>query len=277
MQQLAGRQSTEMPFDWSAAAGGTHQAIAPAEGLASLAHDARNMVTALGVYCELLRQPGVLNPRRSHLLSDLNLITDASRKLVEEMDLLATRVAGQAPPTTAVIAATDEQNICDSKPIANLARELRANQNLLAALAGPAVRLRLRTTGGEHPVRLRADELTRILVNLVRNAAEAMPDGGEVEITLDETHAPARGLKAGDVVLCMADSGPGIPEPLWEAVFNAGFTSHAESDPDANWHGQHRGLGLAITRGILASVGGSIRVTPSVRGARFEIHLPLAI
>lgn len=257
------------------------RALVPWGSLASLTHDARNMVTALGVYCELLRQPGVLNPQRSHLLGDLKLITDASRKLVEEMDVLARRVPGgdsvEAYPLNAADAFRNEPDAGETTPITNLARELRANQNLLAALAGPSVRLRLRTTGGELPVRLRSEELTRILVNLVRNASEAMPEGGEIEITLDETHPPGKAGHAGSMVLCIADGGPGIPEALREAVFSAGFTGHAESDPDANWHGQHRGLGLAITRGILDSVGGSIRVAPSGRGTRFEIDLPSAI
>ena len=64
------------------------------ESLAELAHDARNMVTALSLYCDLLEEPGVLSAPHRHYGSELRLVTEASRRLVEKLALLE---AGEDP------------------------------------------------------------------------------------------------------------------------------------------------------------------------------------
>ncbi len=58
------------------------------ESLGELAHDARNMVTALSLYCDLLEEPGVLAASHRHYGSELRLLADASRRLVEKLSLL---------------------------------------------------------------------------------------------------------------------------------------------------------------------------------------------
>jgi signal transduction histidine kinase len=58
------------------------------ESLAALAHDARNMVTALSLYCDLLEEPGVLSAPHRHYASELRLVAEASRRLVEKLALL---------------------------------------------------------------------------------------------------------------------------------------------------------------------------------------------
>src|ERR1700723_525441 len=55
------------------------------ETLAEVAHDARNMVTALGLYCDLLEEPGVLAAPFAHYGSELRLVASASRRLVEKL------------------------------------------------------------------------------------------------------------------------------------------------------------------------------------------------
>jgi len=61
------------------------------ENLAELAHDARNMVTALGLYCDLLEEPGVLATPYLHYGNELRLVAAASRRLVEKLAALDTR------------------------------------------------------------------------------------------------------------------------------------------------------------------------------------------
>ena len=73
-----------------------------------------------------------------------------------------------------------------AEPIVNLAAGVLANRNLLAALAGPDP-FTVDAEGGALPVRLTGEDLTRILVNLVKNAAEAMPEGGRIQLGLRET------------------------------------------------------------------------------------------
>src|SRR5208282_2346686 len=60
------------------------------ETLAEVAHDARNMVTALGLYCDLLEEPGVLATPFVHYGHELRLVAAASRRLVEKLVALYT-------------------------------------------------------------------------------------------------------------------------------------------------------------------------------------------
>ena len=54
------------------------------ENIGELAHEARNMMTALSLYCDLLEEPGVLAPSHRHYGGELRLLADASRQLVEK-------------------------------------------------------------------------------------------------------------------------------------------------------------------------------------------------
>jgi signal transduction histidine kinase len=186
--------------------------------------------------------------------------------------------------------------------ISNLAQELLATRNLLSALAGPSIALTLDVEGGALPVRLNAEDLTRVLVNLVKNAAEAMPGGGSIRIGLRRRNDPVEtGIDTGPLAdqgdqgdqlrsqalsLTIDDSGPGIPRRAQERIFEAGFTTRAvgvstENPAAGSWPFAHRGLGLSITRSIVEAAGGRIYATnpegPGTpgRGARFEIVLPV--
>jgi signal transduction histidine kinase len=261
----------------------------PGGPLAAVAHDARNMVTALGLYCDLLEEPGVLAAPFAHYGSELRLVAAASRRLIEKLVLLDAQAAflvnikgapslGHSVATARFPARSDNTYLCDTQPaphIANLANELVANCNLLAAFAGPAVTVTVDTEGGERPVRLTAGDLTRVLVNLVKNAAEAMPSGGHIHIALCE--APAAADTAGWLALSIVDNGPGIPQDALEKVFEPGFTTHGRDDAtNGGWLAAHRGLGLSITRSIVEGVGGRIHAANrTTSGARFEIELPV--
>jgi signal transduction histidine kinase len=160
----------------------------------------------------------------------------------------------------------------------NLAAELLANRNLLSALAGPGIVVTVDTEGGARPVRLTGEDLTRLLVNLVKNAAEAIPQAagrGQIQISLREQEQ-ASGAP-GRLVLAIEDNGPGIPPESLSRVFESGFSTHSRTPTTASgWPVAHRGLGLAITRSIVEASGG--HVTASNRepgGARIEIDLPV--
>ena len=69
--------------------------------LAEVAHDARNMVTALGLYSDLLEEPGVLTPAFHHYANELRLVATASRRLVEKLLVLDARQTPVASSETA--------------------------------------------------------------------------------------------------------------------------------------------------------------------------------
>jgi signal transduction histidine kinase len=267
-----------------------------AESLDDVAHDARNMVTALGLYCDLLEEPGVLTTPFLHYAGELRLVATTSRRLVEKLLALDLREAalspasGYAPVRTRTepsFAGEPEHahrwELMPAEPINNLAEEVLANRNLLAALAGPSIALTVDAEGGALPVRLTGEDLTRILVNLVKNAAEAMPEGGRIQIGLRELSAASGTDRSSSVgrtkwlALTIIDSGPGIPTEALEKIFEPGYTTRPK---DASRHddglGSHRGLGLAITRSIVKAAGGGIRATNhSPSGICFEIELPV--
>jgi signal transduction histidine kinase len=297
------------------------------EGVAEVAHDARNMVTALGLYCDLLEEPGVLAAPFQHYGNELRLVAAASRRLVEKLVTLDSRrdagnAAGRNPnramgvssDTNLEAAATragqsrssenaapglpstkissrgpiaqgwmgnkqretpSRWDLMPATPIENMAAELLANHNLLAALAGPTVALTVDVERGARPVRLTGEDLTRILVNLVKNAAEAMPSGGRIQVALSELPAAAGATET--LSLIVEDDGPGVPEQSLEEIFTSGYTTRAKgTETRGSWPVIHRGLGLSITRSIVEASGG--RVVASNRaqgGARFEIELPV--
>ncbi len=259
------------------------------ETVAEVAHDARNMVTALGLYCDLLEEPGVLAYPFAHYGSELRLVAVASRRLVEKLvaintnqDVLTTGQAntkgGGVDRRRLALMRNDWITGWDPKPsapIGSLAAELLANHNLLAALAGSSITLTVDVVGGARPVWMTGEDLTRVLVNLVKNAGEAMPSGGCIEIGLREIPASAGALDT--LVLTVEDNGPGIPEEAQTTVFDSGYTTRGKDAAAAGSKAaQHRGLGLAISRSIVEAAGGRIFACNYPEGgARIQIELPV--
>jgi two-component system nitrogen regulation sensor histidine kinase NtrY len=108
-------------------------------------------------------------------------------------------------------------------------------------------------------VRFDAEQIKRVLVNLVDNAIEAMDRTGT--ITMQTHHDPPNNLAR----LVLADNGPGIPPADRDKLFMPYYSTKRRGS----------GLGLAIVRRIVAEHGGTIEVGENVpRGARFTIELP---
>jgi CheY-like chemotaxis protein len=109
-------------------------------------------------------------------------------------------------------------------------------------------------------------------MNLCTNAARAMKGGGGVlTVRLETVREGEDGCDgAGDfVVLSVSDTGEGIAPELLERIFDPFFTTGGERGGT--------GLGLSVVHGIVASLGGTIRVESSPgKGARFEVRLPVA-
>lgn len=106
--------------------------------------------------------------------------------------------------------------------------------------------------------KFRGTRLFQVLVNLLRNAIDAMPGGGRLTIT--------SGLMDNDVILRVADTGPGLPLPI-ERVFEPFFTTKPP--------GKGTGLGLAISKEFVEGMGGTIRGENSpTGGAVLTVKLP---
>jgi signal transduction histidine kinase len=102
-------------------------------------------------------------------------------------------------------------------------------------------------------------QLTQVLVNLVVNAVQAMPDGGTLTV---RTHANGSGTS-----LIVEDTGTGMSEEVLGKIFLPFFTTKGVSEGT--------GLGLPVVHGIVSAHGGTIDVQSRPgQGARFEIRLP---
>ena len=158
--------------------------------------------------------------------------------------------------------------------------------NLVTAVTGmePMLRrlvldkIQISVTSEQPAMRVRAEEtaLNQIVLNLVVNARDAMPDGGTAAIdmkvvTIGEPLAPALGIMPGEYAgLSVSDTGHGIPAEVQRHMFEPFFTTKSAD--------QGTGLGLSIVYGIVTSLGGAIDVRSDFgRGATFTIYLPLVV
>jgi signal transduction histidine kinase len=112
-------------------------------------------------------------------------------------------------------------------------------------------------TAPPHQFRIDYNKMRRVLWNLVKNACEAMPDGGVLKID-------AKGSSSG-LIIDVSDTGAGVPEDFQDKLFMAFNTTK----------GKGMGLGLAYSKRTVEQHGGTIGVETEVGiGTTFRIHLP---
>ncbi len=105
------------------------------------------------------------------------------------------------------------------------------------------------------------DRLQQLFLNLVLNAVDAMPSGGDLLVSAER-------VGADRIVVVFADTGQGLPPKMLERIFDPFFTTKPA--------GQGNGLGLMVAKAIVADHGGQIEVESEPgRGAKFRIDLPV--
>ena len=141
------------------------------------------------------------------------------------------------------------------------------------------VELQLHTPGPAPLVRAEPGQIEQVLLNLVVNARDAMPDGGTIDVVAEavELSEPAilayPGMAAGRYArVTVRDTGVGIDPDVQRHVFEPFFST---KDPKKG-----TGLGLSIVYGIAKEVGGTVTFssvsTGPIRGTTFDVLLPLA-
>jgi nitrogen fixation/metabolism regulation signal transduction histidine kinase len=121
------------------------------------------------------------------------------------------------------------------------------------------------------PVRADANQLARAIHNLIRNAIQAMPQGGMLRIIAyfhpgDPSQAEPGTAGVDQVIVVFEDTGPGISAAEIENIFNPFFTTKDKGT----------GLGLAITHKVITEHGGQIEVESALgEGSRFVVYLPV--
>jgi two-component system nitrogen regulation sensor histidine kinase NtrY len=209
-----------------------------------LAHEIKNPLTPIQLSAERLRRHFSGAPPQAKALVDECTATivgevESLKGLVDEFSQFARMPSPRTVPTDL------GQLITDTVALYNgIFSDVRIEQRF-----APGVSL----------VRLDAEQIRRVIINLIDNAIEAMERRGDIVV---ETQ-----LDAGNslVRVIVADNGPGIPPAEREKLFLPYYSTKRRGS----------GLGLAIVRRIIAEHGGSIDVGDNTpRGTRFTIELP---
>jgi PAS domain S-box-containing protein len=178
-------------------------------------------------------------------------------------------------------AALTRQLLAFSRPqafepqVVDLHAQISSLETTLERITGSAVTMTLRTIGEPPYVKMDPSQLQQVLMNLVINARDAMPDGGTLEIGVDsfdideQNAARYPGLPAYRFArIAVRDSGIGMDAELRSHVFEPFFTTKEAS--------KGTGLGLSIVYSIAKEAGGSVTCLSSPgRGTTFEVLLPV--
>jgi signal transduction histidine kinase len=211
---------------------------------AELAHEIRNPLVAVQTFLQILPErlddPEVTGELRVVALAELQRVA----RLLNEL-------LGMARASVATFAATDLENVVE-QVVRFLQVSARKKDVVLQRVGDP-----LPAAAAD------ASRLKQALVNVVMNAIQASPNGSTVTVTT-RTASDANGKPLA--LVAIRDQGAGIPEAERETIFHPFFTTKESGT----------GLGLPVTRQIIADHGGSIGVEGDVGpGATFVIRLPI--
>ncbi len=216
-----------------------------------IAHDFNNLLTVITGYASLVAQ-------------SLDAQHAAQRDLAE-----IERAAESAAALTRQLLTYARKDVAAPRVI-DAGEVVRDNEQLLKRLVGSQIVFETRVADGEHPVFMDPVQLQQVLVNMVINSRDAMPDGGGLAIEVDrlgDVDDDRDGAERVRVVV--RDTGIGMSPDVLARVFEPFFSTKEVS--------QGSGLGLATCYAIVEQAGGVIEAesTPGV-GATFSIVLPCA-
>lgn len=222
-----------------------------------IAHDINNILTPIMGYTELaLLAIGDENPAAR----DLKIVLESA---IRGSDL------------TRQILAFSRKQILEIK-VLNLNHEVLSIERMLKRIIGKDVSIILALDDAISPIKGDSTQLQQIILNLIVNARDAMPQGGYVtietsNIELDNTEVwLIRKIPPGRyVMLSITDTGRGMDKETAGRIFEPFFTTKEI--------GKGTGLGLSIVYGIVKQHGGEINVYSEIgRGTTFQIYLPCA-
>ena len=221
-----------------------------------VAHDFNNLLTVISGYSQMLRD--------GHTLERANAVQYADEIL---------RAADRATAVTRQLLAFSRHQVAAPRNI-DLNELLRELDKLLSRLIREDIALSLSLSKQAVTVRADPGQLEQVVMNLVINARDAMPEGGKLIIsttalTVDEAYAAAHfGVAPGGyVTLTVTDTGIGMSPEVRAQIFEPFFTTKEA--------GKGTGLGLSMVYGIVKQSGGSIFVYSEVgQGSTFRILLP---
>ena len=222
-----------------------------------VAHDFNNLLTVMSGNLQLLELPGISEEERSRA------ITAAQRAARSGADL-----------TAKLLAFARRQTLRPT--LVDIEKLLMSFRELIVRTLGAGIQIELLTDPDLPLALVDARQLESALLNLVVNARDAMPEGGQVRISavfewisLQTIGSDEEQLKPGGYVrIAIADNGSGIPQNVMERIFEPFFTTKPV--------GKGSGLGLSMVYGFAKQSAGHVTVESVVgKGTRFDIYLPV--
>ena len=217
-----------------------------------VAHDFNNLLTGILLYCDLL-------------IAGL----DAGSPLQSYVEEI--RNAGS--DSTGLI----QQLLAVARPQPALAQAMSWNEvvagmrNLLGRLLGEHIELVTELAGDAEPVGMNPTQMRQIVLNLLLNARDAMPEGGRITLTSGtRSGAPALQSQSGDAAeLTVTDTGCGMDAETRSHLFETFFTTKKL--------GKGHGLGMAMVNRMVKEHGGTVEVESEAgKGTRVTLLLPRA-
>ncbi len=220
-----------------------------------VAHDFRNILQAVTTSSEMLARSG---------LSDR-----AARQVA-----VIRKAAGRAAALTEQLLAVGQRRSSNPRAL-DLRDVITSSVQLFEPVLGDRILVKTRVEETLWLIHADAGMIGQVIMNLVLNARDAMPNGGKIQIdarnfTADEAYERRHiGFRRGEyVLLTVSDSGCGIPPEVKEKIFDPYFSTK-KSD------GEHAGLGLAVVHGIVQQQRGRIWVySEPGKGTSFKIFFP---
>ncbi|MCK6547665.1 PAS domain S-box protein [Myxococcota bacterium] len=219
-----------------------------------VAHDFNNLLCVILSYAELIETS---LPPDDPLRADALEIVEASKR---------------AEALTRQLLAFGRRQMLEPEPF-DLNELVVGLASLLRRLIGEHVELEVAPALALHRVKADRSQIEQVMMNLVVNARDAMPDGGRVRVStanvaVDAPRAAALELTPGDYAeLAVEDDGSGMDAETLSRIFEPFFTTKPI--------GRGTGLGLSTVYGIVKQSGGGISVDSAVgRGTIFRVYLP---
>jgi two-component system cell cycle sensor histidine kinase/response regulator CckA len=219
---------------------------------AGIAHDFHNLLFIILGYADEMILGGRLQEKELLALAEIKKAGENATKITQQLLTFSRKERA------------GKQDI-------NLNETIRDTEELFRRLGGPTVRWQFKLSPDLAAVRADPEQVKQILMNLVANAGDAMPNGGR--ITIETTNAdlqrtgPRGKVAESFVALSVTDTGTGMSAEAAEHLFEPFFTTKPRS--------RGTGLGLSIVHSIVSDLGGKIRVhSEPDSGAAFTIYLP---
>jgi signal transduction histidine kinase/CheY-like chemotaxis protein len=230
-----------------------------------IAHDFNNMLTVIIGNLETLQ-------RRLQRTQPSGMSIESLSALTKPAELALQGAHNAAKLTHRLLAFARRQPLAPVR--ADLNKTVSGISDLLRRTVGETIIFETVLAAGLWPTFVDTNQLENVLLNLVVNARDAMPNGGHLTIETANSHLDeAYARQFGDIapgqysLLSVTDTGTGIPPDLMKRVFEPFFTTKA--------HGQGSGLGLAMVHGFVKQSGGHVRIySEANQGTTVKIYLP---